>query len=292
MISHHLRRWVFLIVRFAVGTFGLLAVALFFLQGCLVWHPRAYAAGRVESFPRPLAALDFHTSQGKQTVFYAPPRDRRTTQPTALWVLFAGNGSLALDWGEVVAADDDPGRAFLFVEYPGYGRCEGKPSPATIRENADGALDALAHRLGQPDGPALERTLAASGSLRVAGHSMGTGAALEFAAAHPGVSQLVLVSPFTSLRDMAQRTVGWPLNWILRGNFDNRGRMNELAARATPPSVLILHGDHDTFIPQTMGRALAAAHPAFTRFEPVVGAGHDDVLDRACPRLLQAMDGR
>ena len=78
----------------------------------------------------------------------------------------------------------------------------------------------------------------------------------------------------------------------MRGNFDNLARLDDLAARAKPPRVLVLHGDHDTLIPPAMGRALAAAHPAFVHYETVVGATHDNVVARAFPRLLAALDQR
>ena len=279
-------------LRIAAGVAVLGVAALYVWQDRLIWHPRPYSRGEVESFPLPLAALAFHTAQGSQTAFYAPPRDGRAL-PSTLWVLFAGNGSLVLDWDDIIRGDTDRGHAFLLVDYPGYGRCEGQPSPASIRENAAGAMDALARRLGQADGPALARALTTGGGrLAVMGHSIGTGTALEFAARRPEVSRVVLVSPFTSLRDMARGVVGWPLCWLLRGNFDNRARLAELAARPLPPAVFIFHGDEDTMIPPTMGRVLAAAHPNCTRFESVAGGNHDDTAYRAGPALLAVLEGR
>ena len=279
-------------LRIAAGVVVLGVAALFTWQDRLIWHPRAYSGGEVELFPLPLTVLVFHTAQGSQTAFYAPPRDDRAL-PSTLWVLFAGNGSLVLDWDDIIRGDTDRGQAFLLVDYPGYGHCEGKPSPASIRENAAGAMDALARRVGQPDGPALAQALnRGGGRLAVMGHSIGTGVALEFAARHPEVSRVVLVSPFTSLRDMARGVVGWPLCWLLRGNFDNRARLDELAARPKPPAVWIFHGDEDTMIPPAMGRALAAGHPNCTHFELVAGGNHDDTAYRAGPALLAVLADR
>ena len=285
-----LRRGLISAGRIVAGVIVLGIAALFFWQGHLLWHPRPYARGEVENFSRPLVPLAFHTPQGSQTAFYASPRDRRTTLPAALWVLFAGNGSLALDWDDILRDDASPGNAFLLVDYPGFGRCEGKPSPASIRQNVDGALDTLAARLGQPDGAALLRAQAAEERrLRVMGQSMGTGAALEFAARVSGVSRLILISPYTSLRDASRGTVGWPLCWLLVGNFDNRARLDELAARSAPPPVLIFHGDEDTLVPQVMGRELAAAHPGMVRFVSVAGADHNDTAYLAKEQILAAL---
>lgn len=272
---------------------GLLLVAvgfLFFGQHGLIYHPQGYEAGRAERFGRRLEPLAFNTEEGRQLAFYLPPRDTGRALPEALWVLFAGNGSLALDWEELTVADPDAGRAYLLVEYPGYGGSQGRASPAAIRRAADGALAALAVRLGRRDAGELEREVPRLGAL---GHSLGAAAALDFAVGHPAVSRVMLVAPFTSLRAMARRTVGWPLSWLLRGDFDNAARLDALAGRApphTPPRVRIFHGDADTFIPPAMGRALAAAHPRIARFEPVPSANHDDVVTHAIPRLLATLD--
>ncbi len=264
------------------------AAIMFSLQDHLLWHPRPYLPVEVDSLPRPLEELAFRTAEGNQTAFYAPPLDRRPF-PSELWILFAGNGSLALDWVALTSNDTDQGRAFLLIDYPGYGLCEGHPSPWSIARNVDGAMASLASRLGQPNQAVLKTALAARGPLGVIGHSMGAATALAFAASAPEVSRIVLVSPFTSLRAMARRTVGWPLCWLLRGNFDNLARLDDISRWAKRPRVLILHGDCDTLIPLDMGRMLAAAHPGFTRFECVHGASHDNIVAVSGARLLGAM---
>lgn len=274
----------------ALALLGLLLAViglLFFGQHGLIYHPQPYGAARVERFGRRLEALAFRTDQGRQTAFYLPPRDASRALPEALWVLFAGNGSLALDWEELTVADPDAGRAYLLVDYPGYGGSEGRASAEAMRRAADGALDALAARLGLRDAGEVQRKVPRLG---VVGHSLGAAAALDFAIEHPAVSRVVLVAPFTSLRAMARRLAGWPLSWLLRENFDNAARLDALAGRSTPPRVRIFHGDTDTFIPSTMGQFLAETHPRIARFEPVPGAGHDDVVSLAIPRLLAALD--
>ncbi|MBA3963805.1 MAG: hypothetical protein H0X40_18155 [Chthoniobacterales bacterium] len=52
--------------------------------------------------------------------------------PARVWVLFCGNGSLALDWLPLARRDQNTGDAFLLIDYPGYG----KISPAMGRELA------------------------------------------------------------------------------------------------------------------------------------------------------------
>ena len=107
--------------------------------------------------------------------------------------------------------------------------------------------------------------------------SLGCATGLNFAVRHP-VDRIILCAPFTSMRDMARRTVGWPLCWLLMHNYDNRARLGELAARPHPPRITIFHGDEDETVPISMGRQLAGLYPQMIVFHPVPGAGHNTVL--------------
>ena len=270
---------------------------LFALQDKMIYHPRHYpradaagvavrphGIGRAKA-PEPLRekvrretglveSIAYATSQGAQQCYYEPPAAAGAGGvPAKLWVLFNGNGSLALEWLYVLEGYPGPADGFLLVEYPGYGACAGHPSPGAIQESADAALAALGDRLGLPQGGLEPR-------LEVLGHSLGCAAALGFATRHPGVSHVVLLAPFTSMADMARRTVGWPLCLLLTQHYDNRARMGKIAARAQPPRVDILSGTGDDLIPFTMGRELAGLAPGVAHFQPVEGAGHSNILDR------------
>src|SRR5438132_14405675 len=74
--------------------------ALYFLQPRLIYFPRHYRA----EFARPknLVELNYDTSQGRQRSFYIPPAKSSWPAPDRLWVLFGGNGSLALDWKNLI----------------------------------------------------------------------------------------------------------------------------------------------------------------------------------------------
>jgi pimeloyl-ACP methyl ester carboxylesterase len=196
-------------------------------------------------------------------------------------VAFAGNGSLALDWVNFLDPPENTGDGFLLIEYPGYGASEGTPSPESIEGSAEGAFQALAKSL-KVEPAVLE------GNLDLICQSIGCATGLNFAVHHP-IKRIILIAPFTSLRDMARRMVGWPLCWLLRHNFDNRARLRELAARLNPPQVTILHGDADNTVPFAMGRELARMFPGMIRFEVTHGAGHNSILTIGQSQILAAM---
>jgi pimeloyl-ACP methyl ester carboxylesterase len=202
---------------------------------------------------------------------------------TALWfppppgsrlvVCFHGNGETADD--DVPLARDlmDRGLGALLVEYRGYGDSAPGQSPDEqgLYLDAEAALDEAARRGLGHDRVALWGT------------SLGTGVAAEMARRGRG-ARLVLVSPFTSLRDVASRAVGWlPVSLLLPDRYDTLAK----AANITVPT-LIVHGDRDDVVPFDMGQTLARAIPG-SRFVPIAGAVHGDIYVRGGAPLMDAI---
>lgn len=140
-------------------------------------------------------------------------------------------------------------------------------------------MQALALRLGLSV-PELEARTS------VLGYSIGSAAALQYAARHP-VHRIILFSPFTSMLDMAQRVVGSPLCNLLAHRYDNVAALRVIQAHGQPP-LTILHGAQDSFIPHDMGEALSRAAPG-SHFELVADAEHGDVIDLGAPRLRELL---
>ncbi|CAN5485486.1 hypothetical protein BH09SUM1_BH09SUM1_23310 [soil metagenome] len=277
-----LKRWALRIARsaaIAVGCFYLIACgALVATQNGVIYFPRAYDVA-LAGLGKQFVPLTFRTKQGAQTAFYIPPAEGE--RPDRLWVLFNGNGSQALDWEDFVQRFPDPHAGFLLYDYPGYGYCEGTPSPGSVKEGSDGALAALGEKLNVG-------VAELESHMGVVGHSIGAGFGLEFAARHP-VERVVIISPFTSLDDMARRKVGWLFSWVLMTHLDNRARLNELAARSHAPRVLLIHGTNDQIVPVAMGRELAAAHPDMITFVEVPKGDHSGIVFSSRSRSWQAM---
>jgi pimeloyl-ACP methyl ester carboxylesterase len=267
------------LLKIAVAVGAIIVLLLFVFQAKMIYHPQPYRPDYARLIPARGVEVDYRTSAGRQTAFYIPPRaaDDPTTIPKRLWVMFGGNASLALFWADTVRDAPDPDAAFLLVDYPGYGKCEGTPSPRSIQESSEAALTRLASWM-KCDRADLER------DLNIAGHSLGAAAALQFGVRHP-IKRAVLVAPFTSMRDMVREVIGRAFTFILLHDYDNRRRLSELASRADPPQVTILHGDSDTIIPVRMSRELAAAHPNMVRLQVIPHADHVSVLDYVLPYL-------
>jgi hypothetical protein len=273
-------RLVLRFMRLVTIIFLILAAVLFLAQRRLMYFPRKYPAGFVESLKsRGVEAVKFETSRGTQWAYYVPPPSAAPgTRPDALWVLCAGNGSLALDWLGVLPADPARRAGLLLFEYPGYGDCQGWPSRAGIRESLTALIPALATAWKLPETEIEPR-------LSVAGHSLGAAIALEFAQMHP-VRDIVLVAPFTSMRDMARRSFGWPLCEVLKDRYDNRAVLDDLASRSPRPTLHIFHGADDALIPAGMSRELAQRHPGWAIHRDLTGVDHMDVVNRSADEWI------
>jgi len=175
-------------------------------------------------------------------------------------VHFHGNGEQLADLGRVIAGLRAGGSGVLAVEYPGYGLAPGSPSEAALLSAGREALACLRDRLGV----APERIV-------LQGQSLGSGVASQLAAEGHGAA-LVLISPFTSMADLAARIFpSLPLHRLVRDRFDTRG-----IARSVRVPVLIVHGDRDEIVPFPMGEELARTFPD-ARLMRVEGAHHNDL---------------
>lgn len=249
---------------------------LFFSQHSMIYHPRPYAASYRHALPANGAQIDYILPFGKQTAYYIPGRE---PAPERIWIAFCGNGSLALDWTAMLYRYPSNGDAFLLIDYPGYGRNSGFATIASTRATANAALSAMEKRLDVGE----DRV-----RLCVIGHSLGAAAALDFAT-HHSVQGVVLISPFTSLREEAAHVVGGPLSHVLVENYDNRQNLRAVLRQNSNVRVAIFHGTYDDVIPIQMGRELKKEFPGVDFF-PIEGADHGNVIYLAQDQIIAWMN--
>src|SRR5438132_4148422 len=169
----------------------LIALAfLYFRQHSMVYHPRPYDESYAYALPARGVEINYTVAGGKYVAYYIPGSQKL---PKRLWLAFCGNGSLALDWTTILRDYPWNGDAFLLIDYPGYGKNGGYATITTTRASADAALKALSERLQIDEYHLVLCTI---------GHSLGSAVALDFAA-HHRVQKIVLIAPFTTLREEA-----------------------------------------------------------------------------------------
>jgi pimeloyl-ACP methyl ester carboxylesterase len=260
-------------------SFSLFIALIYFKQHSMVYHPRPYDTSYAQVLPPNGQEISYTLPFGRQTAFYIPPRNSGRS-PVRLWIAFCGNGSLALDWTTILAGNPNSHDAFLLVDYPGYGKCQGYATIASMRLSSDAALKTLTKRLALSEEEMESR-------LCTIGHSLGSAVAIDFGARHH-VQRVLAIAPFTTLREEAARIITSPLSHLLIESYDNRAGIAEIRKRNPEAKIAIFHGTKDEVIPVRMGRELAQKFP-FIDFFPVEGATHVSVLSEAHDKIIHWM---
>lgn len=243
-----------------------------------LYMPRKYGEATVAGFvERGGVRVDYKTEQGAQAAWWVPQSQGES--PERVWIFCGGNGSLALDFEPLVRALPFASDAFLLIDYPGYGECEGSPDPDAIRENAKGAVAAAAKATG------VDLT-GEPNKLRAFGHSLGAAAAL-IAVEECDIPGVVCYAPFTSTPDMARIKFMVSKDIPIQHVFDNRIGLKALAANKG--HAWILHGDRDGVVPVDMSRTLAEEFKEVVDLTVVAGGDHNDVFAQHQDLLLKAM---
>jgi len=275
------------IVVLGTVVFGAFAIAgLFYLtQNRLIYLPRTYEVqpGRVlplsAGLERKSRLLSFQTSQGKQVAAYIGD-----DHPKKVWLMCGGNGALALDWLptlRTVPVNADIG--YLLVDYPGYGWCEGKPNPEAIQESIAGALASLAGDWGVTVDDIHKR-------ISCMGHSLGAAVILE-ASVRMKVQEIIVISPFTSMQEMAGLVVSSLAPPFVRHRYDNVKSLQRLR-RIDGVKVVLFHGKVDRVIPVSMGQTLERQFSKMIEYHEIARAGHNDIFSYIHTDLAGLLGGR
>jgi uncharacterized protein len=151
----------------------------------------------------------------------------------------------------------------VMFDYRGYGKSSGRiASEAQLRDDVRATWEAFApHYEGK-------RVVIAGQSL---GTALAAGLGAELCAQGHAPDLTLLVSPYSSMRALAEELYPWVPGRVLRYPLHTA----EHAAQLKGPLMLI-HGDHDKLIGIHHSRALCTAVPA-AQLHCVEGAGHNDM---------------
>ena len=86
---------------------------------------------------------------------------------------------------------------------------------------------------------------------------MGSGPATHLASSIPGIGGLILLSPFTSLKDAVRTLLGKFPALLVRDRFVNRAKIQSVKC-----PTLIIHGKLDTLIPCSHSQELFSRCPS------------------------------
>jgi uncharacterized protein len=188
----------------------------------------------------------------------------RLPSPQGIVFFLHGNAGNNHSW----AGDLDFYRKMNFdaamLDYRGYGRSGGHiQSEEQLRSDVASVWSSMAKRY-------------AGKRIVFMGRSMGTGLAAGLAAQLPATEQpsaTILISPYSSMVDMASLHYPWVPSALLRYPL-----RTDLLLKDIKGPVLLIHGDQDELIPVAHSQVLKSILPS-ARLEVITGAGHGDLQD-------------
>lgn len=252
-----------------------LAVALYlaaivFAQACensMIYFPTRYPNGDW-TLPDRVQEVSLKTQDGETIVAWWFPAEI----PRATLLFSHGNGGDITIRAEFASKLRDEGYSVFLYDYRGYGKSTGSPHEAGLYLDSQAAYDYLRIVLQVP-----------ASEIVLLGESLGAAVSIDLAMQRE-CAGLVLLSPFTNIRQMAWRTVPIPIGWVLRSRYDSIGKISKMHI-----PLAIVHGTEDTLVPITMGHELFNAHPGRKQFFEVSRAGHNNLVAIGSDQILNAI---
>jgi hypothetical protein len=174
-------------------------------------------------------------------------------------VVYHGNAGAACDRAYYVPLITGAGAVPVLVEYSGYSDDPTPPSHTGIKTD-------VSHITNWLEATAIAK-------VTVIGESIGSGPAVLHASLNPP-DKLILITPFTSLRDLAKHHYWYfPTDWLVQNAFDNLTTLSQYQGPRT-----IIHGTKDAIVPYEMSEALTQVNPTNTTLVGVAGANHNNLL--------------
>lgn len=157
----------------------------------------------------------------------------------------------------------DVGASVYLINYRGYGKSEGKAGQAALLRDALASFDWIHDKH-----PASRMV--------VIGHSLGAAMALHLAVQRE-TEGLILISPFTSIRDVAAHHFPWlPVKPLLKHPFDCMAN----ASRVRTPA-LVIAAQFDEVIPRRLTDGLREALAAESELHVIPNTSHNTLMGEA-----------
>jgi pimeloyl-ACP methyl ester carboxylesterase len=163
-----------------------------------------------------------------------------------------------------------PDHALYLLNYRGYGGSSGKPSQSALFSDALALFDEVHSKYRD---------------VEVVGRSLGSGVAVYVASSRP-VSRLVLITPFSSIQELAARQFPiFPVRWLLLDKYESW----RFALSVTAPT-LIIAADHDEIVPLASTELLRSHFKGGLASMVVLpGSGHNTISEN--PQFLPLLRG-
>jgi fermentation-respiration switch protein FrsA (DUF1100 family) len=237
----------------------LITGAIWYAQTKILYHPSSSVDGSPSDVGVPFDNVALPLGGDRLTGWWIPAA---VPQARTLLYLHGNAGNVAVNLDHALRLRNTGLNVFI-IDYRGYGHSTGgPPRQSLLYEDAERAWRYLVAERNIP-----------SAHIVIYGHSLGGSVAIYLASKHPEAGGLITESTYTSIIDMANRTLFryLPLGLILTERHDSISRIGSIHVPK-----LFIHGDADNLIPPQMARRLYDAAPDPKQIAIIPGGGHDD----------------
>lgn len=243
-----------LLLKFVGGGYVLMTALLYLFQDKFIFFPQKEIAFRHEAF------FQYETTIERDGLnLHGWFLQRKISREKPLLIYYGGNAEEVS--GNLTLMNHFAADSFLFMNYRGFGKSQGKPSEKHLQEDAIFILDTLIkeHNIEISD-------------VVLMGRSLGSGVA-TFVASKREVRGLILVTPFDSLQNVAKKHYPvFPVSLLLKHKF----RSIDLAPDIEAPA-LFLMGDRDSVIPNQLSENLYEHWGGPKTLVTIDGADHNTI---------------
>jgi hypothetical protein len=211
--------------------------------------------------PKAAERLSVRTADGETLHGVRIPPDELKESRTLI-LGFGGNAWNGQDVAEYLH-EIFPDNEVVTFHYRGYAPSTGSPSAAGLIADAPLVYDAA---------------VGATKPARViaVGFSIGSGVAAQLSASRK-LDGLILVTPFDSLKTVAQSIYPWlPIGSLFAHELDAAGPL-----RKSRLPVAVIAAERDEIVPRERTAALRGVIPNLVYDHTIVGAGHNDIYARS-----------
>jgi fermentation-respiration switch protein FrsA (DUF1100 family) len=251
-----------------VAAWSLIAIFAFVLQPNLIYFPSRELEAAPDQIGLAYESVQLTTAdQVSLHAWYLPAAEERAT----LLYLHGNGGNISHRLGTLQLLNQ-LGLSILIVDYRGYGQSKGRPTEDGTYLDAEAAWRYLIDVRRSPPGRIL-----------LFGESLGGGIATWLATKQsPG--GLILLSAFTSIRDLARRHYPYLPTALVRIHYPTLERLSRVRC-----PILIAHSRADEIVPFDHGLRLFENAPEPKQFVELTGR-HNDTLLGADASFLGALE--
>ena len=240
-----MKNFILFILKFLLFLYLLVGVLLYVFQRKLLYFPV-----QKEDYPYEKMLLKYNGEEFNTIVL-------NQGQKRAI-IYFGGNGESVV-YNSKKFMKNFPNHTLYLVDYAGYGWSSGSPTQNGIFQNA---LHLYEHIESKHN------------SISLIGRSLGSGVA-SYVASKKKVEKLALITPFDSLKNVAQKMYPiYPIGLILKDHYNSV----EYLQHKKVNNILIVMAKEDKLIPNQHSYTLAKSLPKDeVKVEVIEGAEHNSI---------------